>query len=85
MTTSEPIGTPQPDSHFTKYVSLDVTLRLKLRLGPNGIDCVEGRVIPSADDPLVSVDHDQPVVAVHGVDDRIVSLSGAMIGVDVEE
>lgn len=72
MTNQGQIGGPRPD-------------RFELRLGPDGVYRVNGRVIPIADDAAKGVDDCQLVPEIHLRADQRVSRSGVCLGVNVEQ
>lgn len=68
----EQIGGPTPD----KYA---------LRHRPDGIYCVDGRVIPSANNASRSVDDRDLVVGITGGVDDVKRFRGGVLGVDIEQ
>mgnify|MGYP006873511011 CR=1 FL=1 len=62
--------------------------RFALRLEPNGVYRVDGRVIPVCDNCTNNVgadDDSQSIISIHGRQDVCVGLLGAVIGMDVEK
>lgn len=56
-----------------------------LRLIPNAVDCVCGRVIPVARHACIGIDDRQPIVRVHRGPNDMPSIPCAVLGVNVEQ
>lgn len=59
--------------------------RFALRLVPDGVYRVDGRVIPVCDNAVLSVNDSQPVVSVHNSKNVGIGLLGSQLGVNVKE
>lgn len=74
----KPIGGVEPQSDVT-IGRIDAVLRLT----PDGIYRIDGRVIPVGNHAGLCVDDGQLVSGIHDTINNSVGLSGAVLGVDV--
>lgn len=59
--------------------------RFDLRLGPDGVYRVDGRIIPIADNSTLGINNSKPVIGVHGLANMSISQAGVELGVDVKQ
>ena len=59
--------------------------RFELRREPDGVYRIDGRVIPSAYDASLCVDHCDPVVGVHNGKNKVRGLVGVVGRVHIEQ
>lgn len=59
--------------------------RFRLLLEPDGVYRVDGRAIPSRDDPAACIDHGEPIVGIHSRCNNSIGLIGVVLGVHVEQ